>query len=65
MKRLIEKIRQKRFEKKKRKYFWVEMDLRARGIEHIKYNENGVPFPDWEKIISEKIERIKQECDLG
>lgn len=61
LKKIIGKIKQKRFERMKRKYWFVECRLMQQGIRHIKYTKYGVPFPDWEKIINEHIEGLKTE----
>lgn len=60
-KKILEKIKQKRFEKEKAKYIWLELHLRKQGVKHIRYTQYGVPLPDWEKLIAEDLERFNGE----
>lgn len=60
-KKIIEKIKQKRFEKEKAKYHWLELRLKTQGVKHIKYTKYGVPFPDWDKILAEGWEKYQAE----
>lgn len=46
---------------KKKIYQAKEQELKAQGIKHIRYTKHGVPLPDWDKIISEKVEEIKRK----
>lgn len=59
LKKIVDKIKQKRLEREKSKYMFLECRLRSQGIKHIRYTKYGVPYPDWDKILAENWQKYE------